>query len=171
MSSLLFFIAIIFIILIIAFCVAMVILQIYLSRKESKIPGLILPIITLGFSLISIFGIAMYSVVQTNDMSARLISVESYYLQEIDNIHARAEQAQSPEEIERLNDMQIIFIERVDSISDVQIETNWGAFIARLAVIFTLQNIPTIILLAIYFACRSKRKQQHALNLMSIQDL
>ncbi|MBK5246138.1 MAG: hypothetical protein JJE49_02540 [Peptostreptococcaceae bacterium] len=45
------------------------------------------------------------------------------------------------------------------------------AFIAAAAPIFIISNIPTLIFLAIYFACRDKRKKNLELEKMSIQDL
>jgi len=43
--------------------------------------------------------------------------------------------------------------------------------IVRYIYIFFLYNIPTVILLAIYFVCRSKRNKQRALDKMIAQDL
>jgi hypothetical protein len=46
-----------------------------------------------------------------------------------------------------------------------------GAQIFTITYIFLLSNIPTVVLLAIYAACRGKRNMQKALDKMSIQDL
>lgn len=51
----------IFLILLIALLVGFIWLQIFLSKKESKWPGLILPIITLAISLIVVLGLTFYS--------------------------------------------------------------------------------------------------------------
>jgi len=56
-------------------------------------------------------------------------------------------------------------------IQTVSQMSSTGANIGRYVYIFFLWNIPTILLLAIYFACRSKRNKQRALEKMSIQDL
>ena len=43
----------------------------------------------------------------------------------------------------------------------------WGAVLASL----TLGNIPTVVLLAIYFSCRERRKRRDDVEKMNIQDL
>lgn len=86
-------------------------LQIFLSKKESKWFGLILPIITFTYSLLMIFGLAM-----TDDMS-------------------------------------------------------WWNILGLIASTLLVANIPTVILLVIYFGCREKIKRKKALEKMNIQDL
>jgi len=83
-------------------------LQIFLSKKESKWFGLILPFITFAYSLLMVFSIAV-----TDGMDI------------------------------------------------------FGLIASTLFV----ANIPTIILLAIYFGCREKIKRKKALEKMNIQDL
>ena len=46
-----------------------------------------------------------------------------------------------------------------------------GEIIVTAVVTFVIMNIPTLILLAIYFACREKRKKNGELEKMNIQDL
>ena len=38
-------------------------------------------------------------------------------------------------------------------------------------IVFIAYNVPTIILMAIYYACRSKYSKKHDINKMNIQDL
>jgi len=159
------------VIIFLAFCAGAIFLQVYLSRKESKWPGLILPSITLGFSLLAIFGIAAFSVFYSTETEVRMLNAERVYLQEIDILYERTEHTESPEELERIADMQEMLEQRIYSLGNVQTETNWTAVIARLAYTFVMMNIPTIVLLVIYLACRGKRRQQRALNVMSVQDL
>lgn len=40
-----------------------------------------------------------------------------------------------------------------------------------ITIIFIAYNIPTVILMAIYYACRNKHKKKHEINKMNIQDL
>ena len=94
-----------------AIFVGCIFLQIFLSKKESKWFGLILPFISFAYSLLMIFGIAV-----TDDMSL------------------------------------------------------WN-IVGLIISTFFVSNIPTIILLAIYFGCREKIKREKALEKMSIQDL
>ncbi len=84
-------------------------LQIFLSKKTNKWFGLILPIITLAFSLIFVINIR-----DTGSAWQNTITIASTLL---------------------------------------------------------LANIPTAILLAIYFACREKLKRKSQIDKMSIQDL
>ena len=50
--------AIVNILLVLVLCVGGIVLQIFLSKKESKWLGLILPIITFGFSLLFVLNVA-----------------------------------------------------------------------------------------------------------------
>lgn len=85
-----------------------VLLQIFLSRREGRWPGLVLPLLTFLYSLLMAF------------------SAVSYYG-----------------------------------------EMPWGPVFASLV----LGNIPTVILLAVYAACREKRRRNNAVDKMNIQDL
>jgi uncharacterized membrane protein HdeD (DUF308 family) len=95
----------------IIFLGGIIILHVFLSKRENKWLGLILPIISIMFSIITVLGLAFYG----NQSTA-----------------------------------EIIF---------------------QLIMVFLLSNIPTIILLAIYFACREKFKKNRELDKMNIQDL
>lgn len=97
--------------LVLVLLVGSVFLQIFLSKKNSKWFGLILPAITFLYSLLMVLGLAVY-----------------------DGMNGRE-----------------IFI--------------------LIASTFLLSNIPTIVLLGIYFGCREKMKLRAELEKMSIQDL
>lgn len=88
-----------------------VFLQIFLSKKKSRWFGLILPIITLLYSVLMVLGIAAY-----------------------------------------------------DGMTG-------GEIFMLIASTFLISNIPTIILLGIYFGCREKMKIHSQLDKMNIQDL
>ena len=90
----------------VAFLVGGILLQIFLSRRESRWPGLVLPAITLLYSLFLAC-----------------------------NVMAGADA--------------------------------WRALLATLA----LGNIPTLVLLAIYAACREKRRKNREMDKMDIHDL
>ena len=91
-----------------ALLVGVILLQIYLSKRESKWPGLVLPIISFLISFVYPLNMAIPSV---------------------------------------------------------------GGFIVALILGWLLANIPTIILLAIYFSCRGKQRRNKQLDKMNIQDL
>lgn len=97
--------------LVLVLLVGGIFLQIFLSKKNSKWFGLILPAITFLYSLLTVLGLAVY-----------------------DGMNGRE-----------------IFI--------------------LIASTFLLSNIPTIVLLGIYFGCREKMKLRAELEKMSIQDL
>jgi len=52
---------VVFLISILAIIVGAIFLQIYLSKKENKLPGLILPIITFVISIMAVMGMATYT--------------------------------------------------------------------------------------------------------------
>ncbi len=95
-------------IFLIVFVVGGVLLQVYLSKREGRWPGLVLPLLTFLYSL--------------------LLAL---------NVQATG-----------------------DGLP-------WGPLLASLV----LGNIPTAILLAIYAACREKRRRNDAVDRMNIQDL
>ena len=93
------------------FIAGVIVLQVFLSKKESKWPGLVLPIIAFLFGLL-------------------------YPLNMI-----------APSE-----------------------GVNAG-FIFQMILVWLLGNIPTIVLLTLYFACRGKQRRNKQLDKMNIQDL
>ena len=97
-----------FMLFLLVFVVGGIFLQIFLSKRESKWPGLILPILSFLYSLLMAFSAVAYK----------------------------------------------------GGIP-------WGAILTSLI----LGNIPTVILLAIYAACREKRRKRGELDKMQIKDL
>lgn len=93
------------------FFAGVIFLQIFLSRRNNKWLGLILPFLTFAFSLIGILNVA-----------------------------------------------------------SVNNSTVWVSF-ATVVATFIGGNIPTIILIGIYLACREKAKKNNELKKMSIKDL
>lgn len=97
--------------LLIAVILAAIWLQIFLSKKENKWLGLLLPFISFVYSLLMVVSIAI-----------------------------------------------------LDSM------TKWEIFVLIASTLF-MANIPTVILLAIYFGCREKIRRKKALEKMNIRDL
>ena len=95
-------------IVVLVFLVLVILLQIFLSKKESRWPGLVLPIISFLFSFIYPLNMAIPPV---------------------------------------------------------------GGFFIALIGGWLIANIPTYVLLAIYFACRGKYRKRKQLDKMNIQDL
>lgn len=93
---------------ILPFLIGLVVLQVFLSKRESKWPGLILPLLSLLISLLLVLNVTVHNG-----------------------------------------------------------EFPWGSILASLI----LGNIPTVILLAIYFASREKFHKRSELDKMNIKDL
>lgn len=88
-----------------------ILLQIFLSKRTSRWPGLILPAITFLYALLMLLSVAVYAGMTAVDILVLMGSI------------------------------------------------------------FLLGNIPTAVLLGIYFACREGRRRRAQLDKMSIQDL
>ncbi len=110
-------------------------LQIFLSKKQNKWLGLILPFICLIFSILAVSGITTFS---TFTVTEQFVSENG---EVVNNVISTADKGE------------IISI-IITAIS-----------------VFLLYNIPTVILLAIYYACRENLKRKKELEKMNIQDL
>lgn len=95
-------------VLLVLLAVGGILLQIFLSRRESKWPGLVLPGITFLYSLVMVLSVAVY---------------------------------------------------------DGRIP--WGTILS----VGVLGNLPTLVLLAIYWACREKLRKKSEIDRMNIDDL
>ena len=93
------------------FLPGIIVLQIFLSKRENKWLGLILPMISVLFSIIAVLGVGFYGNESAIEIAIYLIGM------------------------------------------------------------FLLWNIPTIILMVIYLACREKFKKKKEIDKMNIQDL
>ncbi|MBS4176967.1 hypothetical protein [Lederbergia citrea] len=119
---------IIFTILLLAvFITGAIFLQIFLSKKENKWPGLVLPAITLFFSILAVLGLTFYMPATLTEQSFKII----------------------------LNAVQIPKV---------------ATLLAAIYIVI-LYNIPTAILLGIYYTCRDKLKRNREIEKMSVQDL
>jgi hypothetical protein len=136
-----------------------IILQIFLSKKASKWPGLVLPGITFFLSILSVIAIVLYvgfsfrtvdqSVVGTPDGKRYVVNHAYSINQDVNG---------------------------VSSTEDVLVLTNRSdqgimAVIVPCVITLFLGNIPTAIYLAIYYGVRGKRKQQKELDKMKSLDL
>ncbi|MCL1789057.1 MAG: hypothetical protein FWG33_01735 [Oscillospiraceae bacterium] len=139
-----FFSALIFIPALLFIIAGMVVLQIYLSKRDNKWLGLILPFIGIGVSLTAILGTVFFT-----SPGSTVISYDEYG--------------------------NVIHEETIKELFHID-----PATIIMTIVNFLLFNIPSIILLLIYFACRESVKRRTALesenhhkeiDKMNIQDL
>ena len=115
--------------------VGIILLQIYLSKKENKWSGLVLPIISFCISLIAVFNIAAYTT--TGSLSLQTLDEDGVVIQE----------------------------EVLETQNTTQPVQDMPSLIFRVGSVFLLYNIPTIVLLAIYFGCRrSGVKEKHSIK-------
>jgi len=125
-----------FLIILLAVCAGVIWLQIFLSKRESRWPGLILPGISFLASLIGVIGIAALSAVRTTT-STQLFTENGVVVEQF----------------------------------STWITGSPASVVWTVLYVFLLCNIPTGVLLAVYAACRSKRKKLRDLGKMSVQDL
>lgn len=111
-----------------------ILLQIYLSNRQNKWTGLVIPGICLLLSFFPMLSTpAEFSATKTfTDESGQVIS---------------------------------------EVVTTKEDNTVAGSEIASMVLIFLVSNIPTAVLLAIYFACREKIKKASELEKMNILDL
>jgi amino acid transporter len=140
---------IIVLVILAVFAIGIVLLQIYLSNKHNKWLGRILPIISFSVSVVLAL-IMLFSMVSFEFFSETNIS--SYSYGEDGQVIEKSIPAPQPFLTEESN-------------------TSPAGIVLTFAVTFLLFNIPTVILLVIYFACRQRFKQNREINKMSVQDL
>lgn len=104
-------------------------LQVYLSKKENKWLGLIIPIICFMYSIMIVLSISIYT--NTGNVTTRNTSMTQ-------NLEERAVIDQSS-----------------FTLSEKQ---GLAAILSTVIPVFLVTNIPTLIYLAIYFAAREKQK-------------
>lgn len=123
--------------------VGVVFLQIFLSKSQNKWLGFLLPIISFAFSLLATLSISTFQSLTTSEVVHQQISENGEVIEEI-----------------------------VVEQGNVEVQNNSEDSVVLLFVsVFVLYNIPTAILLCIYFACREKIKKEYMLDKMNIQDL
>lgn len=112
-------------------------LQIYLSKKQNKWLGLMLPLICFMFSIMSVLSLSMFTTMSS------AVSVET-----VDGVVVNQETIEAQTK-----------------------RPSIGEMAAMAPPVFFTTNIPTVILAAIYGACREGRKKNLELQKMNIQDL
>ncbi len=142
----------IFWLLIIAGCVGLIILQIKLSKKEAKMPGLILPII---FFLIATSTLISYVVfVFDNDSFVSESDSQEYY----DEIEEYTSDSDAEE-----------YYDGIVSVEETHEETEGAPIIISIVLEFILYYMPTVVFLVIYFVCHPTKEAE--LDKMSISDM
>lgn len=114
--------------------IGIILFQIFLSKRDGKWFGLILPIISFVISLILVVSIIAY----TN------IGITS---------HSISEEG-------------IIIMHEIEDT-----KPTFDMAVEQVVITFLLSNIPTVVLIVIYAACREKRKRVLEIEKMQIQDI
>ena len=147
-----------------ALIAGIVILQIYLSKRESKWPGLILPMITFGLTVIRFAGILIFGIISTTT------NVTYYDILTMERVEIERIEAERAEIYRRITGNEPP-VPVVTANHQVAVTVSAPASVAVALSVFFINNISTVILLIIYAVCRDKRRNLQALNRMSLQDL
>jgi len=147
----------------VAFITGMVILQVYLSRREGKWPGLILPMATFSLSVIPFVAILLFSIAGTST------SVTSHAVLTAEEMVELEAQRMEAYRIADYGSPQPVVTRHLHDEGNIAMSSSGS--VAFASVSFMVTNIPTAILLIVYAVCRDKRKKLQALNRMSLQDL
>ena len=152
----------VFIVIFIGFFAGIVVLQVFLSRKTSKWPGLILPAVNIFFSLVIVVGMIVYTPVrvETGIIIAEHV-MDIPYGQYYDSDLTEEMEARTAERLEMMEALEM------QPVAGAYM----GVFMFRSIFMLILFNIPTVILLLIYALCRGNYRKQRALEMMSVQDL
>jgi hypothetical protein len=121
-----------------------IVLQVFLSRKENKWLGLILPMLAVMLSVIPVLNVAVITDTAT---------------------HPR-------DEIIDIQQSDTATVYPPDDGSGMVTETRTvPGSVTTIVLVFFLANIPTVILLIIYLACRERFNRRRAIERMRLQDL
>lgn len=127
--------------IVVLFIVAIIVLQLYLSKQKNKWLGLVLPLMTVGISLIVLLGLATFYNVQSIHVETQTVTEDGVVTKHV---------TEKPVKVDTSTIKESIFL---------------GGYI------LVLYNIPTVILLLIYKGARKKLKRELEIKKMNIQDL
>jgi hypothetical protein len=123
---------------------ATIALQVFLSRKENKWLGLILPILAVMLSVVPVLNVAVTTDTATHPRD-QIIDIQQ-------------------------GDTATVYPPDDGSGMVTETRTVPGS-VTTIVLIFFLANIPTVILFIIYFACRERFNRQRDIERMELQDL
>ncbi|MFC6464189.1 hypothetical protein ACFP65_04105 [Marinilactibacillus sp. GCM10026970] len=136
-----------------------VFLQVYLSKMDSKFPGLILPFLSFLFALMTTIGIASYYSFTTSHEETT--SIEVIEVNEYDD----------SEETYELSEDETGVISFEEEDGEMESGGTTISIILTTLTIFLLSNIPTLILIVIYILTRKRMNKEKYVNRTRIQDL
>jgi len=147
-----------------------VMLQVFLSKRESMWPGLIMPLLSFGFSLLMLFGMVAYSTVSTVEMHDVVIVGTRTPIGPDDTYYSDEWLEEWDAAIDEREAERAAIIAEIEAERAVHMQTQ-QSYIPRAIFMLILMNIPTAILMLIYAGCRGSRRKQRDLDLMNLQDL
>lgn len=133
-----------------------ILLQVVLSRMQSKVPGLILPVLAFLLSLVVVLSLSTYVSIRSTAM---------YVVTTEEGEVFRFSDMDSAEEcLQDIGGEAVLEEQRIATPYD-----NWGSVLLT----FLLWNIPTAVYLVLYFAVRRPKRDQRPdeLERMRIDDL
>lgn len=146
-------VALLFLIIALAFTAGLIVLQIFLSKRDKVMPGLILPIISFTFALLVTFGVSAYTANVTNGTSIISASDSEVYY----------------EYSEDAENTSVSIVGGADGPTQVSVINATGSVL----VVFLIFNIPTALYLLLFFCLHTfpGKREQSELDKMTIQDL
>ena len=123
----------------VAVLAGVIVFEVWLSRRQSRWPGLIMPILSFALSLLLVLGFVAFS----------------------------AGSATSELQVSDAETGEIVYQEqRVEEVSDWTLGDT-----VQVGLLLLIANIPTLVLLGVYYAGREKLRRDKLLEKMNIQDL
>ncbi|WP_208559861.1 hypothetical protein [Marinilactibacillus kalidii] len=144
-----------------------IVLQVYLSKTDSKFPGLILPIISLVLSLMITIGIVsfMWMAPSTDGGTTTLQVEDSEYEDSEDSADFSDEDIFDEEQTE-----ETVFGNESREIEEGEQPSTLSAVTSTIGILL-ISNIPTVILMVIYIVTRKRLDKEKRINRTRIQDL
>ena len=139
------------------FLVGPIILQVFLSKRDNKFVGLIIPIIQFVFSLLIVLIFSLNAVAFTNYVVDEDIST-SY--------------SEVYDDYDEFNEYDDADVDEALDYGDAQTGSSTEiSVLPSIIILFFLTNIPTTISLIIYFVNRKGKPKKKQLDKINIQDL
>ena len=154
------------------FIVGPIILQIFLSKRENKFVGLIIPIVQFVLSLVIVLSFSVNAVAFASYESDEntSISYSEVYADTIDSEYDDVTISESlDDEYDEYDDADVD--ETLDYGDDEVGSSTVFPVLPSIIILFILTNIPTAISLIIYFVNRKGKPKKKQLDKINIQDL
>jgi hypothetical protein len=154
------------------FMVGPIILQVFLSKRDNKFVGLIIPIIQFVLSLVIVlsFSLNTLAFVSYESDENTSVSYSEVYADTIDSEYDDVTISESlDDEYDEYDDTDVD--EAVDYVDNEESASAKIPVLPSIIILFILTNIPTTISLIIYFVNRKGKPKKKQLDKINIQDL